>query len=168
MTARCSFGRRAVRLARRDLVKDGAVSKSTLCTLLLVSCDNLTLANYSTNDRLRSVNSLSWAPHELGPILACASSDGKVSVLSFGSTLFLKQVRFSHELTTLPLLPCPSRRRYLVSIYIPCACYRCKRRVMGSICDPFLSRCASPRSRPVSCFCRRRCTTSLERPLWQH
>ncbi|MBW0465081.1 hypothetical protein O181_004796 [Austropuccinia psidii MF-1] len=30
-----------------------------------------------------SVNSISWAPHEYGPILACASSDGKVSVLSF-------------------------------------------------------------------------------------
>nr|CAG8459193.1 12413_t:CDS:2 [Entrophospora candida] len=29
------------------------------------------------------VNSVAWAPHELGPILACASSDGKVSVLTF-------------------------------------------------------------------------------------
>lgn len=26
---------------------------------------------------------MSWAPHELGPVLACASSDGRVSVLSF-------------------------------------------------------------------------------------
>ncbi|EJT45094.1 vesicle budding-related protein [Trichosporon asahii var. asahii CBS 8904] len=36
-----------------------------------------------------SVNSIAWAPYELGPILACASSDGKISVLSFqndGST----------------------------------------------------------------------------------
>ncbi|WWC95222.1 protein transporter SEC13 [Kwoniella sp. B9012] len=36
-----------------------------------------------------SVNSIAWAPYDLGPILACASSDGKVSVLSFqndGST----------------------------------------------------------------------------------
>ena len=32
---------------------------------------------------LDSVNSVSWAPHELGAILACASSDGKISVLSF-------------------------------------------------------------------------------------
>jgi len=31
------------------------------------------------------VNSVSWAPHELGAILACASSDGKVSVLTFKS-----------------------------------------------------------------------------------
>jgi len=30
-----------------------------------------------------SVNSVSWAPHELGPMLACASSDGKLSVLTF-------------------------------------------------------------------------------------
>ncbi|EIN04438.1 protein transporter SEC13 [Punctularia strigosozonata HHB-11173 SS5] len=30
-----------------------------------------------------SVNSVSWAPHELGAMLACASSDGKISVLSF-------------------------------------------------------------------------------------
>jgi len=30
-----------------------------------------------------SVNSVSWAPHELGAILVCASSDGKLSVLTF-------------------------------------------------------------------------------------
>ncbi|BFZ57646.1 GTPase-activating protein S13 [Savitreella phatthalungensis] len=30
-----------------------------------------------------SVNSVSWGPHELGAVLACASSDGKVSVLEF-------------------------------------------------------------------------------------
>ena len=30
-----------------------------------------------------SVNSISWAPHELGALLACASSDGKVSILEF-------------------------------------------------------------------------------------
>ena len=34
-----------------------------------------------------SVNSVSWAPHELGAILACASSDGTISVLTFKSTL---------------------------------------------------------------------------------
>ena len=32
-----------------------------------------------------SVNSVSWAPHELGAIVACASSDGKLSVLTFKS-----------------------------------------------------------------------------------
>lgn len=30
-----------------------------------------------------TVNSVQWAPHELGAVLACASSDGKVSVLEF-------------------------------------------------------------------------------------
>jgi protein transport protein SEC13 len=35
------------------------------------------------------VNSIAWAPHELGPILACASSDGKVSVLTYrGKIIF--------------------------------------------------------------------------------
>lgn len=34
-----------------------------------------------------TVNSVAWAPYDLGPILACASSDGKISVLSFQSTL---------------------------------------------------------------------------------
>ncbi|PWN50591.1 protein transport protein SEC13 [Violaceomyces palustris] len=32
-----------------------------------------------------SVNSIAWAPHELGSILACASSDGNVSVLTFNN-----------------------------------------------------------------------------------
>lgn len=32
-----------------------------------------------------SVNSIAWAPYDLGPILACASSDGKISVLTFQS-----------------------------------------------------------------------------------
>lgn len=32
-----------------------------------------------------TVNAVAWAPHELGPVLACASSDGKVSVLTFNS-----------------------------------------------------------------------------------
>lgn len=32
-----------------------------------------------------SVNSIAWAPHEFGSILACASSDGNVSVLTFNS-----------------------------------------------------------------------------------
>ena len=30
-----------------------------------------------------SVNGIAWAPHELGALLACASSDGKVSILEF-------------------------------------------------------------------------------------
>jgi protein transport protein SEC13 len=38
---------------------------------------------------LIAVNSIAWAPYDLGPILACASSDGKISVINFqndGST----------------------------------------------------------------------------------
>lgn len=34
---------------------------------------------------LSLVNAVSWAPHELGPMVACASSDGKISVLTFQS-----------------------------------------------------------------------------------
>jgi protein transport protein SEC13 len=30
-----------------------------------------------------TVNSIAWAPHELGAILACASSDGKISILEY-------------------------------------------------------------------------------------
>ena len=33
-----------------------------------------------------SVNSVAWAPYEHGPILACASSDSKVSIVTFNST----------------------------------------------------------------------------------
>jgi protein transport protein SEC13 len=29
------------------------------------------------------VNSIGWAPHDLGAVLACGSSDGKVSILEF-------------------------------------------------------------------------------------
>lgn len=36
------------------------------------------------------VNSIAWAPHELGSILACASSDGNISVLTFNSEYICK------------------------------------------------------------------------------
>lgn len=36
--------------------------------------------------RVLPVNSVSWAPHELGAIVACASSDGRLSVMTFKST----------------------------------------------------------------------------------
>jgi protein transport protein SEC13 len=35
-----------------------------------------------------SVNAVSWAPHEAGCLLACASSDGQVSVLEFRDNAF--------------------------------------------------------------------------------
>ena len=52
---------------------------------------------------LSEVNSVSWAPHELGAILACASSDGKISVLTFKSTF--------HPVPCLSciVIPCVSR-----------------------------------------------------------
>ena len=37
----------------------------------------------STWTKTHIVNSVQWAPHEVGAVLACASSDGKVSVLEF-------------------------------------------------------------------------------------
>jgi len=39
-----------------------------------------------------TVNSISWAPHELGAILACASSDGKLSVLTFKGPFHLTSI----------------------------------------------------------------------------
>jgi len=46
------------------------------------------------------VNSVAWAPEEFGPILACASSDGKVSVLTFKGISFYRHL--------VPLVPCSS------------------------------------------------------------
>ena len=62
----------------------GRKSKSIRCTLHLVRPvrPNPLLSSIDTHS-LDSVNSVSWAPHELGAILACASSDGKISVLTF-------------------------------------------------------------------------------------
>ena len=38
---------------------------------------------YEYNNHDSSVNSVCWAPHEFGLILACGSSDGAVSILSY-------------------------------------------------------------------------------------
>lgn len=48
---------------------------------------------------INAVNSVSWAPHELGAILACASSDGKISVLTFKSA-YLTFDRYTPAETT--------------------------------------------------------------------
>lgn len=42
------------------------------------------LYEYTNHDS--SVNSVAWAPHEFGLILACGSSDGAISVLSYTDT----------------------------------------------------------------------------------
>lgn len=43
------------------------------------------------------VNSISWAPHEYGLILACASSDGKVSILSYQGSFHLIQLMYIED-----------------------------------------------------------------------
>ena len=60
------------------------VKEHTLHTASGKSLDPINLEILALTGRL-SVNSVSWAPHELGAILVCASSDGKLSVLTFKS-----------------------------------------------------------------------------------
>lgn len=61
-----------------------------------------------------SVNSIAWAPYELGPILACASSDGKISVINFqndGSTdasVFPAHGTGANAVSWAPSVPSPS------------------------------------------------------------
>ncbi|KAL2369887.1 protein transporter SEC13 [Blastomyces gilchristii SLH14081] len=43
-----------------------------------------------------SVNGISWAPHESGCLLACASSDGNVSVLEFSDNSWTHQLFHAH------------------------------------------------------------------------
>ncbi|KAK2760971.1 GTPase-activating protein S13 [Arachnomyces sp. PD_36] len=43
-----------------------------------------------------SVNMVSWAPHETGCLLACASSDGHVSVLEFRDNSWTHQIFHAH------------------------------------------------------------------------
>ena len=45
---------------------------------------------------------MSWAPHELGAILACASSDGTISVLTFKSKSFSALTRRSPTYNNVP------------------------------------------------------------------
>jgi hypothetical protein len=55
---------------------------SKICKDILVR-PALSLLHPPQLSSLDSVNSVLWAPHKLGAILACASSDGKISILSF-------------------------------------------------------------------------------------
>lgn len=50
-----------------------------------------------------AVNSVSWAPYELGAILACASSDGTISVLTFKSA-YLSEPHCGSVLTSSPAI----------------------------------------------------------------
>ena len=88
MTVVSSFGKR-LGLGKERVVEEsckmgGSASKSIHSTQLLVGP---TSEHFSFG--LTPVNSIAWAPYDLGPMLACASSDGKVSVLTFQSQLFL-------------------------------------------------------------------------------
>jgi hypothetical protein len=56
----------------------GRKSKITHCTLRLVRP-----FSSATTDAILTVNSVSWARHELHAISACTSSDGKISALTF-------------------------------------------------------------------------------------
>ena len=46
--------------------------------------------------RTSSVNSISWAPHEFGLILACAASDGIVSILEYKEDQWYLTAVLSH------------------------------------------------------------------------
>ena len=60
----------------------GHVSRNIMFTQLQVYLKDRNATRY-TKFMLLIVNSVAWAPHELGAMLACASSDGKISVLEY-------------------------------------------------------------------------------------
>lgn len=109
-TARSSSGRRT---RGPERARAGARSRSTCCTRLVVRWTAL-LPRWTEANELDAVNAIAWAPHELGPILACASSDGKVSVLTFNSTRFL-----SPPPTVGLFSPFYCRRRHLGRLPLP-------------------------------------------------
>lgn len=88
-TARCLFGRNNPRDKHKVVaLVPGQKSRNTHSIQLQVCCFRDFTFLYP-NVRVLFffiVNSISWAPHELGAIVACASSDGKLSVLTFKST----------------------------------------------------------------------------------
>jgi hypothetical protein len=77
--AEYSFGKRLVPVrvgaVEGSYKTDGSALKSIHCIRRAVC--------HHVDAMLTLVNSIAWAPYDLGPILACASSDGKLSVLSF-------------------------------------------------------------------------------------
>jgi len=129
MTAKSSFGRKTKRQAARVV---GPPSRSIRCTPPLVR------VVFSTTTFLRlfssPVNSVAWAPHDLGAILACASSDGKVSVLTFKSTYtHLPRGVLQYPLTTI------HRRWLLGCLGFHRACNRHKCRLLVAICPPWIA-----------------------------
>ena len=56
-----------------------------------------------------SVNSVAWAPHEFGLILACGSSDGSVSVLTNnGDTWDVRKITNAHTIGCNAVAWCPA------------------------------------------------------------
>jgi protein transport protein SEC13 len=84
MTQKCSFGKKIHQPV------NGLKSRNIPYTLLQV----WNPISFSFI-RISLVNSISWAPHEYGLSLACASSDGKLSILTY-------QQEGSWDLVTLP------------------------------------------------------------------
>lgn len=64
-----------------DILQSGKRSRNMPGTARVVSVGRLHVMTANSE----AVNSIAWAPYELGAILACASSDGNVSVLQFKS-----------------------------------------------------------------------------------
>ena len=129
MTEKSLFGRKIKRQAARVV---GPPSRSIRCTPLPVR------VVFSTNAFVRSVsfsvNSVAWAPHDLGAILACASSDGKVSVLTFKSTYInLYLVMIYYPLTT------TNRRWFLgcFGFHRPCNRHKCC--LLVALCPPWIA-----------------------------
>lgn len=68
------------------------------------------------------VNSVSWAPFEHGPILACASSDSKVSVVTFNSESCLS-IPSCSDFVFIILFLVPSRKVDVMGFHRkPCVC----------------------------------------------
>lgn len=61
---------------------------------------------YSSHDS--SVNSVAWAPHELGLILACGSSDGSISIITNnGDTWDSQKIQSAHSIGCNAVSWCP-------------------------------------------------------------
>lgn len=77
-------------LSGRNKITHGHGLKSTMCIRHQVHSSYYYHENWRGFDSLVinfiTVNSVAWAPHELGAMLACASSDGKISVLEYKGT----------------------------------------------------------------------------------
>jgi hypothetical protein len=129
MTARSSFGKKIKRQAVRAV---GPPSRSIRCTPLPVRVVFSTTAFVYSFSSL--VNSVAWAPHDLGAILACASSDGKVSVLTF------KSIYTNLSCVILQYLLMVIHRRWLLGrLGFHRSCNRHKCRLLVAVCPPWIA-----------------------------